>query len=47
LEVKLICFADATGLSGRFRSRIVHISELKEGRFKGHMVIGISILEKI
>jgi hypothetical protein len=47
VEVKLICFAEATGLSGRFRSRIVHITELKEGRLKGHMVIGISILEKI
>jgi hypothetical protein len=46
LEVKLISFAEATGPSGHYRSRIEHISELKEGRFKGHMVIGISILTK-
>jgi len=47
LNVKLISFAGATGPSGHYRSRIEHISELKEGRFRGHMVIGISILNKI
>ena len=46
LDVKLISFADATGPSGYYRSRIEHISELKEGRFKGHIVIGISIFTK-
>jgi hypothetical protein len=30
--------------SGHYLSRIEHISELKEGRFKGHMVIEIPIL---
>lgn len=47
LEVKLISFAAASGMSGRYRSRIAHISELKEGRFRGHMVVGLSILNKI
>jgi len=46
LDVKLISFAEATGPSGYYRSRIEHISELKEGRFKGHMVVGISMLTK-
>jgi hypothetical protein len=46
LDVTLISFADATGPSGYYRSRIEHISELKEGRFKGHIVIGISIFTK-
>jgi hypothetical protein len=47
LDVKLISFAEATDPSGRYRSRIEHISELQEGRFRGHMVIGISILNQI
>jgi hypothetical protein len=47
LDVKLISLAEATGPSGHYRSRIEHISELKEGRFRGHMVVGISILNQI
>jgi hypothetical protein len=47
LDVKLISFAGATGPSGHYRSRIEHISEVKEGRYHGHMVIGISILNQI
>jgi hypothetical protein len=46
LDVKLFSFAEAAGPSGYYRSRIEHISELKEGRFKGHIVIGISIFTK-
>jgi hypothetical protein len=47
LDVKLISFAETTDSSGHYRSRIEHISELKEGRYHGHMVIGISILNKM
>jgi hypothetical protein len=36
-----------TGPSGQYKSRIEHISELHQGRFKGHRVVGISILDKI
>jgi hypothetical protein len=32
-------------LSGHHRLRIEHISELEAGRFKGHHVVGISILK--
>lgn len=46
LEVRLITFAQATGPSGRYQSRIEHISEIKEGRFRGHMVVGLSLLDK-
>jgi hypothetical protein len=35
-----------TGPSGFFRCRIEHISELKKGRFKGHMVVGLSLTGK-
>jgi hypothetical protein len=47
LDVKLISFAETTDSSGHYRSRIEHISEVKEGRYHGHMVIGISILNKM
>lgn len=43
LDIKLISFSSAIGLSGHYRSKIEHISELKKGRFKGHMLVGISI----
>ena len=46
LDVKLISFAGVKGPSGHYRSRIEHISELKEGRFRGHMVVGLSLLNK-
>jgi hypothetical protein len=46
LEVRLITFAQAKGPSGRYQSRIEHISEIKEGRFRGHMVVGLSLLDK-
>ena len=47
LDVKLISHGESAGPSGHYRSRIEHISELQEGRFRGHMVIGISILNQI
>jgi hypothetical protein len=33
--------------TGYFKAEIKHISQLKQSRYKGHRVIGISILEKI
>jgi hypothetical protein len=47
LEVTLISFAEATDPPDQYRSRIEHVSLLKEGRFRGHMVVGISILNKV
>lgn len=32
------------GSSGHLRSRVVHITEILEGRFKGHMIVGLSFL---
>jgi hypothetical protein len=47
LDVKLIPGIEAAGPPDYFRSRIEHVSELKEGRFRGHMVVGLSFLKKI
>ena len=33
--------------AGFFKAEIKHISHLKKSRYKGHLVIGISILEKL
>jgi hypothetical protein len=47
LEVRLISFEGAASVSGQYTSRINHITELTGGRFKGHMVVGISIHGRI
>jgi hypothetical protein len=44
LNVNFLAPTDAPTLSGHHRLRIEHISELEKGRFKGHRVVGISIL---
>jgi len=44
LNVNFLAPADDATLSGQYRLRIEHISELENGRFKGHHVVGISIL---
>jgi hypothetical protein len=33
--------------SGRFRSKIRHISTTEEARYRNHWLVGISILEKL
>ena len=45
LNVNFLAPADHATLSGHYRLRIEHISELETGRFKGHHVVGISILK--
>ena len=39
LDVKMI---PGTGASGYQRSRVAHVTELKEGRYRGHLVVGLS-----
>jgi hypothetical protein len=47
LTMKLLSPLDSKGPVGHYRSRIEHISELESGRFKGHLVVGISLLKEI
>jgi len=47
LNVKLITPGESAGPSGRYKAIIEHISELKEGRFRGHMVVGLSLLNRL
>jgi len=44
LNVSFLAPADAATLSGHHKVRIEHIAKLEKGRFKGHLVVGISIL---
>ena len=47
LDVKMIPGTGVEGLSGYQRSRVAHVTELKEGRYRGHMVVGLSFLSKV
>jgi hypothetical protein len=46
-KVKLLSPRDSQLAQGIYQVRIAHITESKEGRFKGHMVVGIELLQKI
>jgi hypothetical protein len=47
LNVRLILPRHYTGPSGNFRARVEHITEIQEGRFKGHLIVGLSFLPRI
>jgi hypothetical protein len=47
LTMKLLSPVESKSRVGLYRSRIEHISELKSGRFKGHLVVGISLLREV
>ena len=42
--VKLVLPRNYRGPSGNFRARVEHVSEIQEGRFKGHMIVGLSFI---
>lgn len=44
LDVRLILPVNYKGPSGHYRSTVEHITEIAEGPYNGHLVVGISIL---
>lgn len=46
LNMKLLSPAESKTPAGYFMSRVQHISELASGRFKGHLVVGMSMLKR-
>jgi hypothetical protein len=42
LVVKLISPEGCEGPSGQYQSRVEHVTEVHEGPFQGHMIIGLS-----
>jgi hypothetical protein len=47
VSMKLLSPADAASPAGNYLSRIQHVSELERGRFKGHLVVGLSMLKRL
>jgi hypothetical protein len=47
LTVRVVLPRDYQGPSGHYLSRIEHITEIKEGPFPGHMIVGLSFLHRI
>jgi hypothetical protein len=47
LNMKLLSPSESSGPVGHYLSRVQHISQLAGGRFKGHLVVGMSMLKKI
>lgn len=47
LKANLVSPRDSQLAQGIYQVRIAHITESKEGRFKGHMVVGIALPQKI
>jgi hypothetical protein len=44
ISVRLVLPRNYRGPSGNFRTRVEHITEIEEGPFQGHLVVGISFL---
>ena len=47
LKVKLLSPGGSQPSQGIYQIRIAHITESTEGRFKGHVVVGLELLQKI
>lgn len=47
LDVRVILPIGFKGPSGHYRSRVEHITELADGPYSGHLIVGISILAGI
>jgi hypothetical protein len=44
IGIKLVLPRNYRGPSGNFRARVEHISEIGEGSYQGHFVVGMSFL---
>jgi len=44
LKVRVVLPRGYQGPSGYYQSRVEHITELREGPFKGHLIVGLSFL---
>ena len=47
LKVRLILPREYRGPFGSYRSRVEHITEIQEGPFRGHMILGLSFLNSV
>jgi len=47
ISVKLVLPRNYRGPSGHFPARVEHITEIQEGPYRGHMIVGLSFLTGI
>lgn len=47
LNLRLLSPSRSEIITGDYKARVEHITELTEGRYAGHFVVGLSILKKI
>jgi hypothetical protein len=47
LNLRLLSPSRSEIITGDYKATVEHITELKEGRYSGHFVVGLSMLKKI
>ena len=47
LNLRLISPSNSGIITGDYKAKVEHITELREGRYAGHFVVGLSMLKKI
>jgi len=47
VKVRLLSVKGPTDFQGTYQANIAHITELKDGPFRGHLIVGIQLLQKV
>ena len=47
LNLRVLSPGSSEIITGDYKARVEHITELREGRYTGHFVVGLSMLKKI
>jgi hypothetical protein len=47
ISIKLVLPRDYLGPSGNFRARVEHVTEIQDSPYRGHMIVGLSLLTGI
>jgi hypothetical protein len=47
LNLRLLSPSNSEIITGDYKAKVEHITELREGRYAGHFVVGLSMLKKI
>lgn len=47
LNLRLLAPSSSEVITGDYKATVEHITELKEGRYTGHFVVGLSMMKKI
>ena len=47
VKLRLLSISEPTDFQGTYQANIVHITESKNGPFRGHLIVGIQLLQKV